>query len=109
MWIDREGIAQTVSCPDPGLILGTSALNFVSGLSRRQRRRLEARLESLEEAIYGELDSLPAQPADVTLIGALPAAPLLAEVGSLDDLLAQLSDVDWWWKLDVIAALEELL
>lgn len=107
--MDEVGTLHTVSSPDPRLVIGESALEFIRGLSGRRRRRLAKDLATAEDALFSRLQRLDIVPMNPSYVGALPIEPVLGDVSSVDDLLNQLARVDPLWQLDALAAIEESL
>jgi hypothetical protein len=105
--MDEVGTLHTVSSPDPRLVLGEVAFEFIQGLSGRSRRRLAKALASAEDALFSRLQHLDIEPMNPSYVGALPQEPVLGTVTSVRDLLDQLATVDPLWQLDALAAIEE--
>lgn len=105
MWVDADLVAHTVSPPDWRTVLAV-----VGEVSRENLEELEAELERARDCLYLRILSGHIGPGG--RVEELPSKPIQLPTSVFVDpklLIPQLDEVDEWWRLDLLDALESYL
>jgi hypothetical protein len=109
MWIDREGVAHTVSLPDPTAIMDASFTEGLASLDESARATVRTILEGAQVRVFTAVLAGSMSPDD-SLVGAVPPMGLLVgPVRVPADVAEAIQRVDPHWRLDAITALDEYI
>ncbi len=104
MWVDAEGVAHTVAPPDWREVL------LLQGEHAEVSNDLLEELERQRRLVYDQIESGELGPGGQE--GELPNEPIPLHTAAFEDLgllRSSLAQVDVWWRLDVVEALEDYL
>lgn len=111
MWRDEQGVFHSVALPEPRSIMAPEFADSLQELisKKRIRRRLIRQLDRAEIELVSEAGPLE----DVVvgeLRGAMPGEILLAAaVCSIDDVLREIAQVAFRWRLDALMAVADFV
>jgi len=108
MWIDETGRALTVALPEPWSVVPDWLADVLKSASSEDLAALAPTLERLQLAVYPLLDANApgGEPGAVVILDDLDGAPI---EGTVDEIVGVVERVDFWWRLDVIDVLEDVV
>jgi hypothetical protein len=105
MWMDADGIAHTVSLPDPSRAMAPETVASLDALSEDERARLVDALDARWEAL---LASSPEVGAALAPEGApLPDGSVTGVISCVEDAIDVVDAAEDAWRLDVLLAIQD--
>ena len=108
MWIDDQGVFQTVALPDPTELMSDFFRRGLDRLLAQARKEVADAIEIEELRFHAEGATLIAASDEERFAGDTPPKGLMAEpIRTVEDLTECIRDMDDRWRLDALVALTD--
>lgn len=110
MWIDATGRAHSVALPDPSEAFDGPVAEVVSRMTAQEVERLRDWIDKSQAAVSERAEQREARNQGI-IDEAIPKEhrAIISASDGLDEVMRSVERVDFYWRADVLFALDDLL
>jgi hypothetical protein len=108
MWLNDEGVMNTVALPDPSVVMSPSFVSSLRRLVEAHAEDISTALDELEDEIFEQMWNYDAT-VESEFVGSPPSGILLVgHPDSVESLVREIGGVDSRWRLDALMATQDM-